>query len=118
MTIKTAVYTPITYDNYYLTPTFNASKYILPTADSILKITQERTDLKINWLVLDNNSTDNITKVLSSQTYKSTNCKIIVEADKGIYDAMNKGMDLCKSGHVLFLGAGDKILGLPKSLDA
>lgn len=100
-----------------ITPTFNAAKYILPTANSILKMTQERIDLKINWLVLDNNSTDDITKLLTSQKYENLKCKIVVEADKGIYDAMNKGLDLCEPGHVMFLGAGDKVLGLPKNLE-
>jgi glycosyltransferase involved in cell wall biosynthesis len=100
-----------------ITPTFNAAKYIGQTADSIVQISKNRSDLDIEWVILDNNSADNIAEILESQKYKNLNYKLIIEQDKGIYDAMNKGLDLCNQGHVLFLGAGDKILKLPKNLE-
>jgi putative colanic acid biosynthesis glycosyltransferase len=101
-----------------ITPTYNAAEHITQTANSILEIQQSRSDLDINWIILDNCSVDGIREVLESKRLQGLNYKLIVEPDNGIYDAMNKGLVYCESGHVLFLGAGDKILKLPKQIDS
>lgn len=100
-----------------VTPTYNAAEHISQTANSIAKIQSQRSDIKTNWIVLDNNSVDNTVKILGLVKYQFININLIVEKDNGIYDAMNKGLDLCETGHVLFLGAGDKILTLPKNIE-
>lgn len=57
------------------------------------------------WLVIDGASTDGTAEdVLAiSLSY----AKVVSEPDRGIYDAMNKGLNLAKGEFVLFLNAGD-----------
>lgn len=100
-----------------ITPTLNACTDLLETANSIIEIKKARQDLSIYWIIIDNMSTDHTQDILRSDKYKKVVDIIVVERDNGIYDAMNKGLNLCKNGHVLFLGAGDKITQLPKEID-
>jgi glycosyltransferase involved in cell wall biosynthesis len=102
----------------FITPTFNAASFISQTADSILSIKNDRIDLDIKWILVDNNSTDDLKAILESKKYKTLDFSLLVGQDNGIYDAMNKGLDFTDEGHVLFLGAGDKILKLPKNIDS
>ena len=57
------------------------------------------------WVVIDGNSTDGTKEFLQNLDCKFIN--YISESDKGIYDAMNKGIIICKNMYVLFLNAGD-----------
>jgi putative colanic acid biosynthesis glycosyltransferase len=101
-----------------ITTTFNDGKNIAQTADSILEISKNRPDLLIRWVIIDNVSSDNTSKIVKEVKFKHIVYKLLIEPDNGVYDAMNKGLDMCKEGHVLFLGAGDKIISLPKVLDS
>ena len=100
-----------------ITPIYNDTANLLDTLNSIQEIKKNRYDLEINFIVVDNMSTDNLVGFLSDYKYPKGVSLLIREKDKGIYDAMNKGLALCDKGHVLFLGAGDKILALPKIID-
>lgn len=51
------------------------------------------------WIVVDGNSTDGTKAHLPQDA--------VSEPDKGIYDAMNKGINRAKGDYVLFLNAGD-----------
>ena len=56
-------------------------------------------------VIIDGLSTDNTLNVISNNHHE--NLKFIHEKDKGIYDAMNKGI-LCSSGdYLIFLNSGD-----------
>jgi Glycosyl transferase family 2 len=100
-----------------ITPIYNDTQSLLNTLDAVNEIKESRTDLKINFILVDNMSTDNLVEFLGN--YKNPNVVdvFIREKDKGIYDAMNKGLDVCEEGHVLFLGAGDTIIKLPKIIE-
>lgn len=71
-------------------------------------------DPRIQTIVVDGNSTDGTKSLLN--LWKARLFYFISEEDKGIYDAMNKGWSIARSeSYILFLGAGDYILQLPKN---
>jgi putative colanic acid biosynthesis glycosyltransferase len=57
------------------------------------------------WIVIDGASTDGSTEFIRS--LQIDNFQWISEPDKGIYDAMNKGIKLATGNYVNFLNAGD-----------
>lgn len=58
-------------------------------------------------LFLDSNSTDGTTEVIKLAQEKNERIKLILEKDKGIYDAMNKGVNSAKGEWVYFMGCDD-----------
>lgn len=71
------------------------------TADSI--IAQRCRDFE--WIVIDGASTDGCVSFLKKLECK--NFQWISEPDKGIYQAMNKGIYRAKGEYIVFLNAGD-----------
>ena len=60
----------------------------------------------IELIVIDGGSTDGFQSVVDS--YEETINRLVSEPDKGIYDAMNKGLDLATGDSVQFLNSGDR----------
>lgn len=56
-------------------------------------------------IVIDGLSQDNTVNIL--QKYKDSISYFVSEKDKGIYDAMNKGIDASKGEYVYFIGSDD-----------
>jgi putative colanic acid biosynthesis glycosyltransferase len=79
----------------------NDLKGIKSTYNSI----QEQSFDNFEWVVIDGNSTDGTNEYMLS--LKNNNLRYISESDKGIYDAMNKGIIMCNNMYVIFLNAGD-----------
>jgi glycosyltransferase involved in cell wall biosynthesis len=96
---------------YIVTVSLNANEALRATIDSISAL---RT-ADVFYLVVDGNSSDG-TKDTLTGAGRSVD-KWISEPDHGIYDVMNKAIALLpeEEGHVLFLGAGDRLLALPAS---
>ena len=92
-----------------ITISYNASEVIQPTLDSVFSQDYPH----VEHLIVDGASNDDT--VAMAQSYKSKNdasggghvVVISSEPDKGLYDAMNKGLQLATGDYVLFLNAGD-----------
>jgi len=61
----------------------------------------------IEYLIIDGASNDGTMDIL--RQYESRISKLVCEKDKGIYDAMNKGLALATGDYVLFMNSGDEI---------
>ena len=84
-----------------ITATFNSSKTISDTIESILKQDYKN----FHHLIIDGNSSDNTLEIIDS--YKCENITVISEGDNGIYDAMNKGLLNANGDIVGFLNSDD-----------
>ena len=82
-------------------PTFNSAKTINACLDIIFGQTFE--DYEV--LIMDGASTDNTLEI--AKTYDDPRIRIYSEPDKGIYDAMNKGIEKSKGEWLYFLGSDD-----------
>jgi glycosyltransferase involved in cell wall biosynthesis len=59
----------------------------------------------LEYIVIDGGSTDGTLEIL--RRYKHRITALISEPDRGVYDAMNKGIDLARGDFLLFMNAGD-----------
>lgn len=73
------------------------------TVQSVINQTYQNTE----YIVIDGASTDGTLDVL--YRYQLHISQLISEKDKGIYDAMNKGLALATGDYVLFMNSGDEI---------
>ncbi|NIK72701.1 glycosyltransferase involved in cell wall biosynthesis [Thermonema lapsum] len=89
-----------------ITPTFNASKTIRACLESVAQ--QNYPHLE-HWII-DGLSTDDTMDIVKDYARQYPHIRYISEKDKGIYDAMNKGIDLAKGDFLYFLGADDVLL--------
>jgi glycosyltransferase len=98
-----------------ITVSFNASASIRMCLDSVAS---QSVDLE--HIIVDGQSTDNTVEIL--QKYRGNpRLRIISEPDKGIYDAMNKGIGLARGEIIGFLNADDQYAtpgALSRVLDA
>ena len=60
---------------------------------------------EIEHIIIDGGSSDGSIDIINS--HAQSNCKWISEKDNGVYDAMNKGIDLASGDWINFLNAGD-----------
>ena len=84
-----------------ITVCFNSSKTIEETIKSVANQTYNN----IEYIVIDGNSTDNTLDILKKNDSKISNW--ISEPDKGLYDAMNKGIEMAKGDYVGILNSDD-----------
>jgi glycosyltransferase involved in cell wall biosynthesis len=77
------------------------------TLESTIKSIACQTYSNIEYIIVDGQSTDGTLKII--QQYESAISKWISEPDKGIYDAMNKGIKLASGDYIWFMNSGDKI---------
>ncbi|MGF1923394.1 MAG: glycosyltransferase family 2 protein [Bacteroidia bacterium] len=66
-----------------------------------------QTYTNIEYIIIDGASTDGTKEIV--QKYGERLTKFISEPDKGLYDAMNKGLALATGDYVLFMNSGDEI---------
>ena len=85
-----------------VTIVYNGEGYIEET----LKSTINQTYPNIEYIVVDGASSDRTLDIISKYSHRIT--KLISEPDKGLYDAMNKGLDNCTGDYVIFMNGGDR----------
>ena len=87
-----------------ITCTYNASKYIDRTLESV----RGQSYPHIEHFIIDGASKDDTVKKVQTYAYDSRYPVIVKsEPDNGLYDAMNKGIQLAKGDYIIFLNAGD-----------
>lgn len=84
-----------------ITATYNSEKTLLDTLLSL----EKQTYPDIEYIVVDGASNDNTIKLIKSNCTKVS--KIICEPDKGIYDALNKGIQAASGDVIGFLHSDD-----------
>jgi glycosyltransferase involved in cell wall biosynthesis len=95
-----------------ITVTFNAEKVFESTAKSVLNQIYS----EVEHIIIDGASTDHTLQLArdyarrSDEAGRGHTVRITSEPDKGIYDAMQKGLRQATGDYVCFLNAGD---GLP-----
>jgi glycosyltransferase involved in cell wall biosynthesis len=94
-----------------ITVVYNGGYYLSGTARSVLAQTYPH----IEYIIVDGGSTDHTMTVIQwaeMANARMLNTKIlrwVSEPDKGLYDAMNKGLRMATGDFVWFLNAGDEI---------
>ena len=84
-----------------ITVTWNAADVIAPTLESVRCQTSSDYEL----LIIDGASTDDTLAIVRGTSIG--NLRVFSEPDKGLYDAMNKGIALARGRYIMFLNAGD-----------
>ncbi|MCF7816554.1 MAG: glycosyltransferase [Kiritimatiellales bacterium] len=86
-----------------ITATYNSEASILCTLRSIAE--QEYPRELIEWIVVDGASTDRTLELVKAADFQPD--RLVSEPDKGLYDALNKGVRLATGDLVGFLHADD-----------
>nr|WP_067058834.1 glycosyltransferase family 2 protein [Mucilaginibacter sp. L294] len=85
-----------------ITIVYNNARDIERTLLSVLNQTYG----DIEYIVVDGASNDGTLEII--KRYENRIAKLISERDKGIYDAMNKGLALATGDYVIFMNSGDE----------
>jgi glycosyltransferase involved in cell wall biosynthesis len=98
-----------------ITITYNAEPVLEKTMLSVLN----QINTNFEYCIIDGNSKDNTVSIIQKMEQKiqegafegitADQFKWISEPDRGLYDAMNKGIDLSTGDFVWFVNAGDKV---------
>tara|TARA_B100000900_G_C20591066_1_gene721604 strand:+ start:1230 stop:1976 length:747 start_codon:yes stop_codon:yes gene_type:complete len=86
-----------------ITATFNSAESIRSCLDSVLN--QNYNDLE--YLIIDGKSHDKTLTIINNLANNFKEIKIISEKDKGIYDALNKGIKLATGDIIGFIHSDD-----------
>lgn len=87
-----------------ITVCYNAESSIASTMDSVISQVYDN----LEYIIVDGNSSDSTISIVSMR--KSLVSKIVSEPDKGIFDAMNKGLAMATGEWVIFMNSGDSFV--------
>ena len=86
-----------------ITVVYNSEKYIRRTIESI--VGQDYPG--VEYIVIDGKSKDSTMQIVNE--YRDRIAVIVSEPDKGLYDAMNKGLRFATGDYVLYINSGDAL---------
>ncbi|MCE7069670.1 glycosyltransferase [Dyadobacter sp. CY327] len=90
-----------------VTITYNAGPFLERTLQSARHaLSNMAAPEAVEYLIIDGKSNDTTLQIADKHSFIS---KIVSESDRGLYDAMNKGLALASGKYVWFLNAGDEI---------
>ena len=84
-----------------ITVTYNCENCLQETIDSI----KSQSYQNYEYIIVDGKSNDSTLDIVNRNSCYIS--KWISEPDKGIFDAMNKGIDIAKGEWIIFINAGD-----------
>ena len=87
-----------------VTAVLNDAGHIEQTILSVIS----QTDIEIEYIIVDGGSKDGTLELIGK--YKDKISLLISESDRGVYDAMNKGIKHSSGDFVYFLNSGDVLL--------
>jgi glycosyltransferase involved in cell wall biosynthesis len=87
-----------------ITVNYNNTEGLEATIESVLK----QTNKNYEYIIIDGGSTDGSKEII--EKYASQIDYWVSEPDKGIYNAMNKGIKQAKGEYLLFLNSGDYLI--------
>ena len=93
-----------------ITATYNSSKTIIDTIESL----EKQTYSNIEYVIIDGASKDNTLDIIKKHSTKVS--KIISEPDRGIYDALNKGI-AASTGDIIGFLHSDDIFAYPAAIE-
>lgn len=86
-----------------ITVVYNSEKYIRRTIESIVGQDYPA----IEYIIIDGKSKDSTMQIVNE--YRDRIAVVLSEPDKGLYDAMNKGLRLATGSYVLYINSGDTL---------
>lgn len=86
-----------------ITATYNSAATLGVCMDSVLNQTYK----DIEYILIDGNSTDGTLELIQSRAEKNTHINWTSESDKGIYDALNKGIAKASGDVIGFVHSDD-----------
>ncbi len=86
-----------------ITVVFNGEQTLEATIKSVINQTYNN----IEYVIIDGDSKDNTINIIKK--YDSKISKWISEPDNGIYDAMNKGINISTGDYIWFMNSGDEL---------
>lgn len=95
-----------------ITVCYNAGRTIKNTIESVI----EQDYANYEYIIVDGHSTDDtlniVKKYLNHFSCKNVPITVISETDNGIYDAMNKGINIASGAWIIFMNADDSFYNI------
>jgi glycosyltransferase involved in cell wall biosynthesis len=91
-----------------ITVSLNAASTIRDTLDSVR---YQKVPFGVEHICIDGGSTDGTRSIIEEAAAFSGGIIYSFEPDKGLFDAMNKGLHLARGRYILFLNADDFLVG-------
>ena len=87
-----------------ITINYNDAAGLKKTIDSVIN----QTYTEFEYIIIDGGSSDSSLQIIKENANQINYW--VSETDKGIYNAMNKGIEAAKGEYLLFLNSGDYLL--------